>query len=177
MKKSPGHHIEFENQQKQCLFCDELLPKHIHKLRRYCPSKYGINDYCKYKHKKLLEQARQAGENPIVNISDPIEKVPQIQTKEHFSANVNLSEATEDLQSIKENNLKILVHLMLGKIELKVSLKTLFKIGYDLNVYDTRLPFLKTQEFYHEIGDYALIWYLKDVILITYITETIWLQQ
>ena len=56
---------------KECLYC--LTMFHCeHQLRKFCPSKYGIHDYCKRKFKELVAHAKLTGQTVVLTSKDSL---------------------------------------------------------------------------------------------------------
>lgn len=79
---------------KQCLYCF-LMFYSDHELRKFCPHKFGIHNYCKRKFKDLVEQVRLTGKSIILSSKDSsVNTIIEFTTGE-----IVVNQATTDLPS------------------------------------------------------------------------------
>ena len=175
---------------RECKYCKEPFTAN-HQLRCFCNAKHGIPNYCKNRFKVLLQGARLAGENVVVShkegVPAPAIVTPQTKAFDGPVATENISEwestlvpavipsPTQENSEIDLRNKKILGELMIKGVPLSFNIRQLIDIGLDFQVYDTRKLLKRCDLAYIEIGIYALFWTTKNEILITPITEILWM--
>jgi len=118
MKKTFKRMQEFEIHICTCHFCNDDLPENSHKLRRFCPNKFGIQDYCKNKYKELKMQERIVKENSPAVIPNQQHKIPDPITQQLTHQNAKLRQALFDRDNIlAQKNLEILLREKISIIE------------------------------------------------------------
>jgi hypothetical protein len=165
---------------RECMYCKDSFTAN-HQLRRFCLAKNGIPNYCKNRYKVLLQGARLAGENIVVDHKQEILPTVHIESSKAFDGSVT-TENIEDWQSSSIayaetalNNKKIIDALLLKGKPKSFNIKELIDSGLDLYAYNKRKLLPNSNLTYIEMGIYALFWTTKNEILITPITETLWI--
>jgi hypothetical protein len=173
--------------ERECMYCKDSFIAN-HQLRRFCVSKNGIPNYCKNRYKVLLQGARLAGENivvdhmqdipPVVVRPEPYKAFDGPVTKENieaWQATANNEEPITTNTEITKKNIEIIDELLIDGKPKSFSFKTLVGLGLELYGYNKRKQLPGSELAYIEIGIYALFWTTKNEILITPITEILWM--
>lgn len=170
---------------RECRYCKDKFMAN-HQLRSFCPEKYGISNYCKYRYKVLLQGARLAGDNVIVNHKDSIIASPGVDlvnkaldghaSTEAANDYAGVNSTASDKRTTAENIQVIDILMQKSKGEsLELSLREISNAGLDILTYDSKRKLPGCDLFFIEIGNYALFWIHKNKILITTIAETLWI--
>jgi hypothetical protein len=179
--------LKFEQHIKNCVFCNDPLPPHSHGGRKFCPFKHGYNDYCKYQYKKIMEQMRLVGETPILSVHDTVvEKPPKLIEggellqkeipKESVSGGKNGNNENKNLVE-KLRIVRLISSTLEERKEMEIGLDEFVKMGYNPSIYDERKAIPNSNLFYTEIDDFAIFWTQKNKLLLTHLSEILWLQR
>jgi hypothetical protein len=168
---------------RECNYCKDPFTAN-HQLRRFCLKKFGIPNYCKNRYKVLLQGARLAGENIVVDHkqdipvavikSEPCKAFDGPVTTENIEAWQASSIAPIEAE-IALKNKKIIDELLPDGKPKSFNIKSLIDSGLDLYKYNKRKLLPGSDLAYIEIDIYALFWTTKNEILITPITEILWM--
>src|ERR1700744_3432303 len=130
----------FEVHLRYCQFCGDELPINTHELRKLCPAKFGMSNYCKYKYKDLVQQQRLIGADPILTLRDGPQKKIDATNATNLSPSalidpmINLA----DQLNVREKNIQIIRSFLHGEIETKVDVNKFYITGYDDLVFDAK---------------------------------------
>ncbi|HRH02962.1 MAG TPA: hypothetical protein PLN13_11795 [Bacteroidia bacterium] len=168
---------DYSEYYRKCAYCyDDFMANH--QLRRFCPSKYGVVNYCKNRYKVLKEAAdivKQAEGNQSASIdNDNIDTLPNAPplAVNVISKSVKITPVNP---TIRAKNLESLGLLIGDKKERKLSFEELDTLGYKFDTYDSLKPIPHTLLFRLEIGQYTLFWTKKNEFLLTLTTEVLWI--
>lgn len=168
---------------RECLYCKISFTAN-HQLRRFCASKNGIPNYCKHRYKMLVQGARIAGENVVLGHKQdiPAPTVVHPEPRRAFDGeltkeNIDTWQESIDVpnQETVLRNQKVIDGLLEKGKPKSFSIKTLIDSGLEFYAFSKRIQLPGCDLAYIEIGVYALFWTTKNEILITPITEILWM--
>lgn len=152
-----------------------------HKLRGFCPQKYGKKDYCKTKYKELQAEARLVANSvPAAQVIKP----PQVVTEQAVAIPIVSSTqlATVEVKVkldpiIRKQIIEKIEELLEGDKWREFSEEEVDQSGLDFSLFDKKIPLPNSNLFRTEIGNYSIFWTHANKLLITKITEILWISQ
>lgn len=137
---------EFGREIRKCAYCgDEFVA--THKLRQFCPEKYGRTDYCKYKQKALIAESHLVQE-PLNMIKGGV--VPPSKQESHLAKNIRILD-----KIMNDSNSKL------------VSPNELSFYGYDIYEFNERHKISDNEQYVIKVGDYCMKLQTENKLLIT----------
>ena len=156
---------------KACEYCHETFEAD-HMLRKYCPQKYGVIDFCKYERKKEREKEKLAAKEnvglqtqkpPLVwRRIIPVKKGPAINPVRvvEVPSKPTIDERTENLLRIER--------LMDGAISKNFAMEEIDRSRLDILIIDGKIPDPRDNNYFLLVlGDYFIYWIDINVIQIT----------
>ncbi len=160
-----------------CPCCGEPFMAN-HMLRHFCPKKNGRRDSCKTKYKELQAEARfVASSIPAAQVYKP-PLVVSDQTAVVLSTPLAAVEAGVKLDPIiRQQTIEIIELLLDGEKWREFSEEEIDTSGLNFSLFDKKIPLPKSNLFRTEIGNFSIFWTHTNKLLITKITEILWISQ
>ncbi|MES1181492.1 MAG: hypothetical protein ABUL44_01730 [Flavobacterium sp.] len=161
---------------RKCAYCsDEFMANHL--LRRFCPYKFGVPDYCKNRYKVLKETSDLV--KPTESDKSNFLAIESLTMTPNTSRHEPVIPKAEPIipvnPAVRTKNLGSLDSFLGDKKERKLSFEELDCVDFRVDVYDVLKPNPHSSLFRIEIGPYTLVWTNKNGILLTLTTEILWM--
>ena len=154
---------------RTCPYCaEEFIADHM--TRKFCPEKYGIEDWCKNKYKRVANaMTKQVQEEPPPEVIKPPPVIePIVEAKPIAPVVINVTPQV--------TNLSLLVATISGFQHLKLHIKYLPNIGFIYEANDQLYQMPGTELFVRTYGPYAIAWGYPNHIILTYKKNIPWIQ-
>lgn len=138
---------------KVCPYCRESFIVY-HLNRDYCPTKYGRNNFCKNRQKRIMDNIRKSGGVIIENEKNPI----KVFIEEPLIDNYNIDQIIKDSQ--KSKNCCVLGDFLGDKKFIEVTERELLEKGFDSKFFDSSQETKSGIKIYF-IGKY---WFNKNIL-------------
>lgn len=112
-----------------CPYCyEDFIATHMNRL--YCPYKNGIKDFCKNRHKRLVEELKKCG----VELERPDRPPLKLMFEPSAKNSRNIDEVIQD--TLLNRKIKILEQVLKDSESRIISWTKLQKLGFTLDEYD-----------------------------------------